>query len=224
MPHHPEPGQTDPPTAGTDLGRAARQRAFAHIHAANAWANGESVSGPGSTVERASLFRADLEALLRELNIGSLLDAGCGDCNWLPRFDLGSIHVLGADIVPELIAANGKRHPEIDFHVADIVSDPLPRADLILCRDTLGHLPNADVMRALANFRRSGATWLLTNTFVSHDRNPDIVAGSWRPLNLQVPPFNLSAPSRMVDERCLGHQGIYRDKRLGLWQCCELPV
>jgi len=224
MPHHLESGPTDQRMAGADLGRAARQQAFVKIYAANIWADGESVSGPGSTVERASLFRPELEALLRELNIDSLLDAGCGDFNWLPRFHLGSIRVLGVDIVPELVSANSKRHPGIEFVVADIVSDPLPRTDLILCRDTLGHLPNADVTRALTNFRRSGATWLLTNTFVSHDRNSDIVAGSWRPLNLQMPPFALPAPSRMVDERCLGHEGIYRDKRLALWQCCELPA
>jgi len=131
---------------------------------------------------------------------------------------------VGIDIVPELISANRKRYPEVDFLVADIVSDPLPKVDLILCRDALVHLPNADVVRALANFRRADATWLLTNTFVSHDQNPDIVAGSWRPINLQLPPFALPPPSCIVDERCLGYEGIYRDKRLGLWRCCELPT
>jgi hypothetical protein len=132
--------------------------------------------------------------------------------------------VVAIDIVPELIAANRKRHPGINFLAADIVSDPLPKSDLILCRDALVHLPNADVMRALANFRRSGAAWLLTNTFTVHDHNPDIGPGSWRPINLQLPPFSLPAPSRAVDERCLGYEGMYRDKCLGLWQCCMLPV
>jgi hypothetical protein len=144
--------------------------------------------------------------------------------NWLPSFDLGSIRVVVIDIVPELIAANRELYPDVDFLVADIVSDPLPQVDLILCRDALVHLPNADIVRALANFRRAGSTWLLTNTFVAHDQNADIVAGSWRPFNLQAPPFALPAPSRIINEHCLGYEGIYRDKHLGLWPCCELPA
>jgi hypothetical protein len=143
----------------------------------------------------------------------------------LRRFQLvadGGIDVVCVDIVPELIQNNRTRYPGIRFEVADMVSDPLPKSHLILCRDGL-HLSNADALRALANFRRSGAKWLLANTFVDREDNPDIATGSWRPLNLELPPFALPSPSRVIDERCLGYGGVYRDKRLALWACRHLP-
>jgi hypothetical protein len=213
------------PLAATrpDPARSARQQAFGDIYAEKRWGDGESVSGPGSDVARASLFRIDFETLLRELGVRVLLDAGCGDLNWLPTFDLRGIRIIGVDIVPDLISANRLRRPELRCELADIVCDPLPKADLVLCRDGLVHLSNADIVAALANFHRSGARWLLTNTFVDRSENPDIAAGEWRPLNLCVPPFSLPAPYRVIDEHCLGYDGAYRDKRLALWPCHQLP-
>jgi hypothetical protein len=202
----------------------ARQKAFSDIFATRLWGEGESVSGPGSGVARASLFRTDFELLLRELGVRILLDAGCGDFNWLPSFDLKGIKVIGIDIVPELVSANRKRHPGVHFRAADIVANSLPKADLILCRDALVHLNNDDIFRALANFRRSEANWLLTNTFIGRDKNEDIPTGGWRPLNLRLPPFSLPEPSRIIDERCLGYDGVYRDKRLALWRRLDLPA
>ncbi|HET7680664.1 MAG TPA: class I SAM-dependent methyltransferase [Xanthobacteraceae bacterium] len=208
----------------SDPTSAARRKAFSDIFYAKRWGEGESISGPGSGVARASLFRSDFELLLRELRVRNLLDAGCGDFNWLPSFDLRGIRVIAIDIVPELVSANRKRHPGVHFRVADIVVDALPKADLILSRDALVHLSNDDILRAFANFRRSGAKWLLTNTFIGHDRNGDIPTGSWRPLNLNRPPFSLPEPSRIIDECCFGYDGVYRDKRLALWRCIDLPA
>jgi hypothetical protein len=94
---------------------------------------------------------------------------------------------------------------------------------VILCRDGLVHLSNADIVKTLINFRRSEAKWLLTNTFVDRTENPDIPAGGWRPLNLCLPPFSLPAPYRIIDEYCLGYDGAYRDKRLAVWPCHQLP-
>jgi SAM-dependent methyltransferase len=212
------------PSARGDSETSARKKMFADIHAGKLWGvDCESVSGPGSGVARASLFRADFERLLQELSIGVMLDAGCGDFNWLPTFDLRGTRVVGVDIVPELISGNRLRHPASRFELADIVVDPLPKTDLILCRDGLVHLSNADIVKALGNFRRSGAKWLLTNTFVDRSENPDIVSGGWRPLNMRLPPFALPAPYRIIDEYCLGYDGAYRDKRLAVWPCNQLP-
>jgi hypothetical protein len=95
--------------------------------------------------------------------------------------------------------------------------------DVILCRDCLVHFAFDDVRAALRNFARSGAGWLLTTTFVDRQReNVDIETGGWRPLNLELPPFNFPAPERVIDERCLHSGGIYVDKRLALWRLEEL--
>ena len=102
--------------------------------------------------------------------------------------------------------------------------DRLPRTDLILCRDGLVHLTNHDILRALANFRRSGATWLLANTFVDREENPDIATGDWRPINLERSPFDLPPPLLLIDERCPAGAGAFRDKRLALWPSGALPT
>ena len=47
--------------SASDPGRAARQKAFSDIYTHKLWGDAESISGPGSGIERASLFRADFK-------------------------------------------------------------------------------------------------------------------------------------------------------------------
>jgi hypothetical protein len=98
----------------------------------------------------------------------------------------------------------------------------LPAADLIVCRDGLVHLSFADARAAIENFRRSGSRYLLATTFVQRSENRDVPTGGWRVLNMQAPPFSFPAPLTTIDERCVHSDGIYRDKRLGLWELAAL--
>jgi len=101
------------------------------------------------------------------------------------------------------------------------LESPLPAADMLLCRDCLVHLSNAHIRRALANIRASDTTYLLTTTFTDRDRNQDIPTGSWRPINLLLPPYNFPEPLRLIDERC--PDPTYADKHLGLWRVADIP-
>jgi hypothetical protein len=204
--------------------RQAREAVFRHIQRTNGWGNGESVSGPGSTRERAQAVREDLVALVANFGIRVLLDAPCGDFNWMKEVDLSVERYVGIDIVSDLIAANEKAHgrPGRSFRVADLVADPLPRADLVLCRDALVHFPHAEIRAALANFRRSGSTWLLMTHFVGPRPNDEIVLGDWRPLNFELPPFELPEPAAQIDERLGGEAAQWSDKRLALWRLEDL--
>src|SRR5262245_30640945 len=65
-----------------------RRKAFERIHRENAWGCEETRSGPGSTLERTKGLREDFAALLRELGVRSVLDAGCGDFHWASHADL----------------------------------------------------------------------------------------------------------------------------------------
>jgi len=204
---------------------AAQQVTFTEIFRANAWGNVESVSGPGSTVGRGSDFREALISLLDDRNVRSLVDAPCGDFNWM-RHVLAhrEMAYTGVDIVAELIAANSDLHatPTRRFICADMTRDDLPKADMIVCRDGLVHLSFADARAAIRNFRHTGSRYLLATTFISHSRNRDVPTGGWRALNLQAAPFSFPAPLALVDERCTQFDGLYRDKRLGLWELATL--
>jgi len=198
----------------------AQQATFTEIYRARRWGNGESVSGPGSSRARAAAFKADLVALLTERRIRSILDAPCGDFNWMREvLDGVDVHYTGVDIVEELIAANRREYerPDRQFLCADLTRAALPAADLVICRDGLVHLSFADALAAMRNFRRSGSRYLLATTFVGRERNRDVATGGWRPLNMERAPFALSPPLALVDERCTHSDGIYRDKRMGLW-------
>jgi hypothetical protein len=199
---------------------------FAEIHRTRAWGGSESVSGPGSGVARTASIRRALRELLVELDVRSLLDAPCGDCHWMKEVDLGGIDYVGVDVVREIVAANRRawgEHPRRRFLHLDLTVDPLPRADVILCRDALVHFSFADIHRAFANLRRSGSRYLLTTSFVRMAANDDIATGSWRAINLERPPFGLPAPLRFIDERGPGYEPAQLDKILGLWRVADVP-
>lgn len=196
------------------------ERVFTAMYRQNAWRGDESVSGPGSSLASTATLRRELPLLLGRLACSSILDAPCGDFRWLAETPLPVESYCGVDIVEEVIAANRRRHaaPGRTFLRLDLRRDPLPRADLVLCRDCLVHLSFRDARAALDNIRRSGAGWLLATTFPAHRRNHDVATGAWRPLNLELPPFSLPPPTALLDEHCTEDGGRWADKSLGLWR------
>jgi len=176
----------------------------------------QKVDAPLQTADRGAAFRDELIALLRRLDTRVLLDAPCGDCNWIGPVADAVPRYVGVDVVPQLIERVRARHAgeRRTFACADLARDPLPRADVILCRDCLVHFSFAESGRALRNFSRSGATFLLATTFDDVAENEDIVTGGWRALNLRKPPFSFPPPLEAIDERCPGYPG----KRLALWR------
>lgn len=205
------------------LPAADHREVFRDIYRRNLWGSAESVSGPGSTTREAA-FIADLISLLRRFEARTLLDAPCGDFNWIGEVADSVEQYVGIEVVPELIEHNLRHHltDRRRFALADISRDPLPRADVILCRDCLVHFSRQDIRATLANFRRSGSRYLLTTTFLNRGTNTYISTGAWQPLNLQAAPFRFPPPLALVDERCTHTGGIYRDKRLGLWELASL--
>ena len=203
-----------------------RQKVFSEIHRLKGWGGGESISGPGSSRERVASFLPELIDLVRSLGISTLLDAPCGDFNWAQLLADSVPFYIGIDVVPSLVANCNERFssPRRRFLCLDFVENTLPHADLVLCRDGLVHLSQADITRALRNLRATGAEYLIATTFIGDRDNADIPTGGWRPLNLERSPFSLPAPLRLIDERCHHTGGIYADKRLGLWRFRDLAL
>jgi len=198
---------------------------FRRIHDTNMWGAAASASGLGSEIDATAALRAQLPRLLKKLGVTSLLDAPCGDAGWINRADLG-VRYVGIDIVPALIESLQARAAageiEGEYHLADITCDSLPRCDAILCRDGLVHLSFANIARALANFRLSGAAWLIATTFPQWQANADCEDGDWRALNLERPPFNWGPPVELLNENCLEAGGGWRDKSLGVWRLASV--
>jgi hypothetical protein len=198
---------------------------FDTIAAENRWQDPESLSGGGSNLQQTEVIRREIPALLARIGAKSILDAPCGDFHWMRLVDLGDVHYTGADVVAPLVErcrttyGSDKRA----FEVRNIITDGLPKADVILSRDCLVHLSYKHIREALRNFRDSGSTWLLTTTYTSRTTNWDIVTGDWRPLNFQIAPFHFPPPVEAIVEGSTEYGGDYADKTLALWRIDSLP-
>ncbi len=192
---------------------------FTHIYEGNRWRGAESRSGTGSDISKTRVIIQELPTLCASLNIASILDIPCGDFHWMSRVSLDRVSYTGADIVEKLIDDNDARHkmPNVQFRRLDILTDTLPRVDLIFCRDCLPHFAYADIARALSNFCRTGSGYLLTTTYTEQEKNRNIPTGHWRPLNLQIAPFCLPPPLKLINEQTTEPDGHFGDKSMALW-------
>jgi hypothetical protein len=198
-----------------------RAEAFRTIYEQNRWASAESRSGRGSTLAYTERLRKALAQCLIRLNVERLLDAPCGDFNWMQHVSLpAATRYLGGDIVPELVEGlqglygDGRR----SFRIIDIVKGPLPPADLWLCRDVLFHLPNSDILTVLANFAASEISFLLTTTYDFAKQNANVRPGGFRFINLRLAPFGLSRPLARIPDFVVPEPPRF----LGLWSRAQV--
>ena len=190
--------------------RGYRASVFTRIYEQNLWGEQGSVSGPGSVAAATARITTQLPEIWREYGIKSLVDAPCGDCNWMSSIAPLLDRYTGIDIVDTLIQANRARYPTLEFRCADLTLDTLPKADAIHCRDCFQHLPTYLIVSALANFEATGARWLLLTTNDEVDGYHDTVIGGFRPINFQRPPFNFPPPVCAIAEDAAG-------RSLALW-------
>lgn len=199
---------------------------FENAYSENIFGSPESRSGPGSSLAQTAHLRAVLPSLLRDFQVTSILDAPCGDFNWMSHVDLSVVSYTGVDIVDSVIRANNNReNTNTTFLKLDITTDALPRAEMILCRDCLVHMTLDDGVKAIENFKRSGARYLLATTFTDCEVNtPELILGRWRPLNMTREPFRFAPPKVLVNEQCTEvNLGMaFPDKCLGLWELVRL--
>lgn len=168
----------------------SREALFTQVYETAGWDSAESGSGTGSELRATVDIRERLSELLTRLGATSVLDAPCGDLNWMRHIELPVEEYYGVDIVPSVIEKNQREYgdEQRQFDVADLTRDKLPRADLILCRDCLVHVSFQDAAAILENFRATGATWLLINTYPDVERNRNQFTGrNWRRLNMLLP-------------------------------------
>jgi hypothetical protein len=185
----------------------------------------ESASGGGSTIQATEKIRKEIPVLFEQLGIRSMVDAPCGDFNWMRKASLPLDMYYGCDIVSELIEKNKNKYgnEKRQFLNLDITKDELPTADLILCRDCLVHFSYGNIFAAINNFKKSGSKYLLTTTFPAEQRNKDIITGDWRPINLCKAPFHFPNPKILIDEQWFeGNQKT--DKSMGLWCLNDVKI
>lgn len=198
---------------------------FTAIYKTNHWKSSESISGKGSEIAQTKSLIKDLNKLLVDMKVTSVLDIPCGDFKWMQRVELESIDYHGADIVEELIYKNKEQHKErnnLKFSVLNLIHDTLPKMDIIIVRDCFVHLSFEDIYKAIKNIKSSGCRYLLTTSFTNYHKNSDIITGDWRPINLQIEPFSFPDPILIINEHCTESNNRYNDKSMILWEISSL--
>jgi hypothetical protein len=117
------------------------EETFERVYHAKAWCGGDALtpnSGTGSTGRYVVEYCALITAVLRQNNVRSLADLGCG-------------------VNTRVHAGEGVR-----FVRADVTRDALPPADAAILRQVLQHLTNAEVALALSNVLRTYSMALVT--------------------------------------------------------------
>ena len=187
---------------------------FSYIYSSNYWPSKESVSGPGSELENTTNIRKEILKLIREYKFKKILDAPCGDFNWIKHIISKDINYIGGDIVSDLISDNKKNYTSsnIEFIELDIITDKLPVADLLICRDCLIHLSSANIQRFFSNIKKSNINYILITSYefkTEEDKimsNVDILDGDFRPTFLTRSPFNLPTPIVKILDKDLEHK------------------
>jgi len=129
---------------------------FSRIYKTKTWGDGGGpfYSGAGSHGPASEHYCASVIRFIREHQVRSLVDLGCGDFSVGSRIvEATGVRYIGIDVVPELIEhlKNTVDNPLVGFLQADITCDPLPPADLCLIRQVLQHLSNQEIAKVLAN-------------------------------------------------------------------------
>lgn len=98
---------------------------FQMLHDLGIYHHPESVSGAASTLSETAALREALPPLMSRYGIASVLDIPCGDFHWMQHVTVPDY--TGADIVPEIVAANRASHETQwrRFQVLDATRDPL---------------------------------------------------------------------------------------------------
>lgn len=204
------------PQAGADP-----ETVFNAVYDSNYWDSTESKSGGGSEMKAASRYVPQLIRTIEELGIRSMLDAPCGDLNWMPEvIDRTGIDYIGGDIASEAIEIARAKRPDLDTRRFDICTDEFPSVDLWHCRDTFFHLSFDDIRRALARLRESDIKYAaITSHRAIYLKNLDIKTGGFRLLDLERPPFSFPRPMRSLRDYPPGQFPRY----VAIWKVSDLP-
>lgn len=203
------------------LAPESRGDRFAAIYDQGVWRHDDPAvpgSGRGSTLTATETVRDTLPGLIAAHKLASVLDLGCGDFTWMQTVELGADY-CGVDIVPSVVAANQARfaRPDRRFLLADGVTDPLPDADLVLCREVLFHLSLGDGQTLIRNILSKPRRYLLMTSDRGTAFNADIETGDFRLINLAKAPYRFPEPILTIPD-----DSVAPGRFLGLWDVRDL--
>jgi FkbM family methyltransferase len=183
---------------------------FTEIYETGTWgSNGnpeyKGSSGDGSFVEKNQEYISFLKEFIRQKEIRSVCDLGCGDwkCGNLIYDDL-PIRYNGYDAYGKLVDYNQKTFAseKYSFKQLDFLNlpDEIKQADLCIIKDVLQHWPLNSIYSFLDTICNSKKFKyiLVTNCCYQTTHNTDITMGQFRPLSKDFLPLKKYNPSFLL--------------------------
>ena len=168
------------------------QRMFSQIHQNNVWSV-ENSSGGGVMLKHTDILRKNLTSFLKNENVKSILDIGCGDPVWIMNVlkQFNSIKYSGWDLVEHVVDHNKQKYPTHEFKLVDALCDDIPQTDVIICRNVMNHLSSNDILTLCKKIFNKCKYVILSHQDNISDHAPLTDNESrWRALNMRLPPFH----------------------------------
>ena len=164
---------------------------FTKIYQKGGWSKGRG-SGVGSSLLYNKKYIQFLENFLKDNDIKSVIDYGCGDWQFSQHINWGDIDYLGLDIVDSVIEKNQIKFPNYSFVSDTDVFKHLDGKELIIIKDVLMHWPNDEIINFLDKLIKIDILIFLVNS-AYHKNQPTerkIKIGGWSPLEYDKFPLN----------------------------------
>lgn len=178
------------------LGRRIRgidehARTFDRYYRSDVWLGGGS--GSGSTPEVTASYRQFLTNFIKQRDVKSVVDLGCGDWQFSQMLDWTGIDYVGID-VSKVVLKNTSvfARPGIKFIEMNGVTGSVPGADLLILKDVIQHWTNDDIHRFIPSLNKFKYALITNGSHIgSCTTNTPNVIGGCRQVDLTAAPFDL---------------------------------
>lgn len=168
----------------------------------------ETPCGGGSKVINMQNAIREVPRIIRDFEIKSVMELGCGDLNFAKNAVFPSgVSYVGADIQRR---DTWDSFPNLELIEANAEEMTGFAADMVICRDFFIHLPTT---AALGIMKKIKAKWLLATSYdkAANAKRMDRPSAGFHAIDMTAPPFSLGKPERRIEEYVKG-------KYLGLWR------
>jgi 2-polyprenyl-3-methyl-5-hydroxy-6-metoxy-1,4-benzoquinol methylase len=134
-----------------------------------------------------------LQEFLKNHEIKTVVDLGCGDWAFSRYIDWTGIEYIGIDVVKHVVERNQKLFAQdnIKFIHANFKAINIQEADLFLCKDALQHFSNDDIRKVIAHLPKYKHSLIANyiDLFATWKNNREIKTGQYHPIDLSLTPF-----------------------------------
>jgi SAM-dependent methyltransferase len=151
-------------------------------------------SGPGSEPEQAKVWIDIVNSFLKQEDVKTVIDVGCGDWRLGQNYNLKNKVYTGIDISSVILDETMSYATDnVKFIHGDFDSLEIEPVDLIIIKDVLQHLPNSKIVSIVDKIKTHARYALFCDMYIKvNDRelNSDIPMGRARPIDLSKEPFS----------------------------------